>query len=372
MTELIYCAGGNKRMADIAVKHGFTYGAQLPATVYHPVQFADQDWKKPDRAKYMIALKEHRPRMATVLDLERDDQLEEILSWAVEAMRYVQTVIIIPKSFGSIAKLPRFIRGKEVRLGYSVPTKFGATSVPVWEFGDWPVHLLGGSPQRQYALREYLNVVSADGNYSQKQANERCQFFAPVQIKNRADGSSAYLTDFVANGNFPYLREVAISARSWEGDIPYLAFNLSCINIQNLWRHGAVCTVRYGVEGDIEQIVAISRQWRSELGYVMRPALRESITRKTLFVAVHDTRVVGFVNSRTRRDGVNVIYEIAVHRDWIGHYVGSCLLQAVPTPTRLKCTVDNERANLFYEMSGFCFAGREAGKHRPLNVWERV
>ena len=359
MTELIYCAGGNKRFADIAVRHGFTYGAQLPATVYHPVQFADQDWKQPDRAKYMAALKEHRPRMATVLDLEHEDQLEEVLSWADEAARYVETVIIIPKAFGIISKLPTTIRGKAIRLGYSVPTKFGATSVPVWEFGAWSVHLLGGSPQRQYTLREYLNVQSADGNYSQKQAVQRCQFFAPVKISSGA------------NGNFPQIGEVAVSAREWTEDVPYLCFNLSCINIKNLWRNGAVCTVRYGVEEDIEKIIAISRQWRDELGYVMRPALRESIERKTLFVAVHDTRVVGFVNSRTRRDGVNVIYEIAVHRDWIGHAIGKCLLQAIPTPTRLKCTVDNERGNLFYEANGFCFTGREPGKQRELNVWEK-
>lgn len=133
----------------------------------------------------------------------------------------------------------------------------------------------------------------------------------------------------------------------------------------------ANCIVRSGTEDDIEQIVAISRQWRNELGYVMRPALRDSVGRGTLFVAALDTQIIGFVNSRRRRDGVNVIYEIAVHRDFVSNRVGTQLLQVIPAPTRLKCTVDNIRANSFYEAFGFRLVGRENGRRRELNVWEK-
>ena len=76
--ELIYCAAGNRRFAEIATSHGFRYGAQLPGTVYTdvaPLYFADQDWKEPNRDKYMSALAQHRPHMATVLDWEREEQL---------------------------------------------------------------------------------------------------------------------------------------------------------------------------------------------------------------------------------------------------------------------------------------------------------
>lgn len=129
---------------------------------------------------------------------------------------------------------------------------------------------------------------------------------------------------------------------------------------------------RRATETDVESIVTISRQWRSELGYVMRPALRESIVRQSLYVVATDEQVVGFVNSRTRRDGVNVIYEIAVHRDWTGQGIGALLLTTIPTPTLLKCTVDNERANSFYEKSGFTLIAQESGRHRELNVWEKA
>ena len=81
MPELIYCAGGNKRMAQIAIDAGFEYGARLPARgLHHPIRFADQDWKNPDRVRYMAELEKHKPAMATVLDWEQEGQLGEVLS----------------------------------------------------------------------------------------------------------------------------------------------------------------------------------------------------------------------------------------------------------------------------------------------------
>ena len=46
---LICCIGGNPRWYKITVEEGFKPGAQLPWTIYGPLYFADQDWKKPDR-----------------------------------------------------------------------------------------------------------------------------------------------------------------------------------------------------------------------------------------------------------------------------------------------------------------------------------
>ena len=358
--ELIYCAGGNRKFAEIALRHGFTYGAQLPATVYYPPQFTDQDWNHPNFEAYMRALETHRPRIATVLDWEREDQLPEVLRWAEAAAKFVsETIIIIPKVIGGIPQLPRTIGGREVRLGYSVPTLFSATTLPAWEFAGWPVHLLGGSPQRQHALANYMNVVSIDGNYSQKQAVQCCQFFSSTKITAGA------------NGQFPKIGKLSVSAGAWTEDVPYLAFELSCINIRNLWELGPVCTVRFAFPEDEDAIVQIASQYRNELGYVMRPALRESMARRSLFVAVHDSRVVGFVNSRRRRDGVNVIYEIAVHREVRGQKIGAALLNAIPKPKRLKVTQDNERAIAFYEQSGMTRVGAEQGKRRSLFVYEK-
>jgi hypothetical protein len=173
--RLIYCADGNPAFAAAAVEAGWLYGARLPATVYQPVYFADQDWKAPDRTAYMASLAVHRPAFATVLDWERDDQLCEVLGWAEEAAQHVtEAVVIVPKVVGGIPSIPRKIGDKRVILGYSVPTSYGGSPLPLWEFTGWPIHLLGGSPQAQMRLWSQMaltcEVVSVDGNMSAQQA----------------------------------------------------------------------------------------------------------------------------------------------------------------------------------------------------------
>lgn len=178
---LIYCADGNPTFARAAVEAGWLYGARLPATVYEAVHFADQDWKQPDRAAYMNALAQHRPAMATVMDWEHEDQLTEVLSWAEEAAQHVtESVLIVPKVPGCVGLLPRRIGSRRVILAYSVPTSYGGSPLGLWELTGWPVHLLGGSPQKQLELAGYVracaDLVSADGNMAHQQAH-RCRFW---------------------------------------------------------------------------------------------------------------------------------------------------------------------------------------------------
>ena len=208
MVDLIYCAAGNPRFAQIAIDAGFLYGAQLPNTIYHPPYFVDQNWRKPNREKYMAALALHRPHIATVLDLERDEQLPEVLAWAEDAAAHVQVVVIIPKAQGIVADLPRTIGGAEVRLGYSVPTKFAGTELPVWDFVGWPVHLLGGNPQNQMKLAQYLDVRSADGNAAQKAA---------------------------LSWGMEWCAGRWVHGAQYANDVPYHAFAESCRNIRQAW-----------------------------------------------------------------------------------------------------------------------------------------
>ncbi len=217
--ELIYCAGKNKAFSDIALAAGYKLGAQVPCTVYHDLHFCDQDWKQPNRERYMQELSKHRPAMATVLDLEHPDQRTEVLGWAEDAAQYVERVLIIPKYSGAVDGLPRRIGNADVMLAYSVPTKFGGTEVPVWEFYGWPVHLLGGSPHSQMRLTRYLDVVSADGNMANKMATQRCQFWV--------NGTATH----TRNHYWPKLSEMG-----WHGEnAPYEAFRRSCWNIAEAW-----------------------------------------------------------------------------------------------------------------------------------------
>lgn len=229
--ELIYCASGNARFAQIAIDTGFKYGAQLPPRGLHfwPY-FVDQDWKNPDRTRYMAELEKHRPFMASVLDWERADQLGEVLGWAEDAAQFAQVIMIIPKVIGGIGLIPRAIGGKPVRLGYSVPTKFSGTQVPVWEFCGWPVHLLGGSPKAQFKTAHYLDVVSADGNMCQLMATKYCAYFTIERVPG------------AKNHPWPTLKETNNGINWGDGSntagAPYEAFARSCRNIMQMWEQG--------------------------------------------------------------------------------------------------------------------------------------
>lgn len=241
----IYCADGNRRFAEIALRQGFQYGACMPNTVYFPPYFTDQDWRafnKADvgrkyalRAAYFDALAKHRPALATVLDFEHPHQYAEVLSWAEQAAPYVtEAIIIIPKVHGGIEWLARDglrqIGGKEVRLGYAAATTFAGTSVPVNAFAGWPVHCLGGSPAVQMRLARVLDVRSADGNFIQNMARAHCQVFTPG-FEARHHG-------------WPTLRELGLSIAH---DAPYLAFELTCIGVQMAWE-GATGTAIYAAQ----------------------------------------------------------------------------------------------------------------------------
>jgi hypothetical protein len=216
---LIFCGAGNAKFAKIAIDNGWKYGGQLPDTMYSPPFFVDQNWKDPSRSRYMKALEKHRPNRATVLDLEKAEQFGEVMSWAEEAGQYVkEAIIIIPKVTGIIKRIPRSIGGKLVILGYSVPTRYGGTEVPLWEFSKWPVHLLGGSPGRQMYLSRYVEAVSADGNVWMSMAVRKCAFWVP--------GKKPY------RNRYKMLSEIGITDID---DAVYEAFRRSCINIKQAW-----------------------------------------------------------------------------------------------------------------------------------------
>jgi len=219
--DLIYSSAGNERFTYLALKHGWRAGARLPSTVYAAPFFSDQNWRAPAKEVYMAQLEIHRPQLATVLDWERYDQMEDVFEWAEEAAQYVETVIIIPKVFHTVPMIPSHIGGKSVRLGYSVPTQHGGTPLPLWDFRGREVHLLGGSPQEQLRLSRHLNVVSADANYHQKMAVKYAAFW----VNGTAHGTK--------NRYFPSLSNIGNQTRD---DAPYIAFEMSCINIIQAWR----------------------------------------------------------------------------------------------------------------------------------------
>lgn len=129
------------------------------------------------------------------------------------------------------------------------------------------------------------------------------------------------------------------------------------------------CTIRQAMTEDIPAIKRIADSYRKEIGFVLKPALEDAVTRGSLLVADDGMAIVGFCNYRSCRDGWHTIYEIAVHEGLKDREIGRRLLDEVPRPIRLKCPVDNP-ANAFYQRQGFTLADVVQGKKRQLNVWE--
>lgn len=217
--DLIYCGVGNEKLDGLAIQVGLLYGARLPIKRKLPfkIYFADQDWKNPNLKAYKQEIIEKMPNVCTVIDWETDEQRDTVFEWIEELSPLVSRIVVIPKMSGIINSIPGVYNGTEIVLGYSVPTQYGATTVETSEFGNRPVHLLGGSPRKQILLYDKMNVVSVDCNYISMKATRFCEFWT-----NRI----GYTREWVA------MKDV-LGARL--NDNLYTAFFLSCVNYVYAW-----------------------------------------------------------------------------------------------------------------------------------------
>jgi hypothetical protein len=201
----------------IARRAGWRSGAASSHHVndaHRPLYFLDAPVHAPRWARHSALARCERPDVVVIPDILTPGQVGRALEQAEEVAPYARALVFIPKMDGIIGRLPRQVGGKEVILGYSVPSRYGSTPLPAFFFRGWPVHLLGGTPLRQLALAcAGLQVRSADGNMAQKIAR--------------------YGAVFLPTGsNAPYGRVYA----PVESDLPYAAFACSLENIASLWR----------------------------------------------------------------------------------------------------------------------------------------
>lgn len=180
MIDLIYCAGDNRRMMDIAVEAGFIPGCRSDKSCHIRVDFVDVEYKRPNWQHHLERVKLERPKYASVPDLSTEQVSSEDITRAItqaEALAAYCTIpLIVPKLPGQIAHLP-----EQIALGYSIPTSYGGALYPIWELEGRRVHLLGGSPHKQMELYRYLSafctVISADGNMSAKLAQRALKYW---------------------------------------------------------------------------------------------------------------------------------------------------------------------------------------------------
>jgi hypothetical protein len=215
---LIYCAGGNAKLTQIAYEEGWALGCRSDKWHYpYPLEFVDIDYKKPDFEAHLKRVAKERPKFATVPDLSDKEvselDIERAVAQANRLKDYCEIVLVVPKLSGQIEMLPA-----ELAIGYSVPTSYGGAQFPIWELTGRRVHLLGGNPHEQIKLYRYIQsigqVLSCDGNLAQKIAVERCKFW------RQGGRNGGQWIDWPVVGDSQY----------------YQAFRESCRNIRQAWQ----------------------------------------------------------------------------------------------------------------------------------------
>lgn len=154
------------RVLRIARRFGWLPGARYTnlrdVRKYDRVGFLDIEWKNYSFERHLRAAKATRPILTVALDVDDPRKLPQILEQASELSLYSDRVIIVPKHPSLSNKLDTHIPNKFV-LGYSVPTRYGGTSIPA-KFFKRSVHLLGGRPDVQRGLAQIMPVISIDCN----------------------------------------------------------------------------------------------------------------------------------------------------------------------------------------------------------------
>jgi hypothetical protein len=125
--------------------------------------FLDIDWKDYNYRIHLQATKDTRPMLTVARDIIDASELGRILDEAFELSQWAEAVVIVPKDLRLEPILPHAIP-KNFLIGYSVPSGYGDTELPLTCFTTREVHLLGGHPARQRALGNWFRVVSLDCN----------------------------------------------------------------------------------------------------------------------------------------------------------------------------------------------------------------
>jgi hypothetical protein len=151
---------------ELAVQHGWLPGARYTnlrdVTRFSQLGFLDIDWKNYDFGRHLEAAAETRPMITVARDIEDKKDSRRIIDQAFRLLEYATNVVVVPKDKSMETRLCSAIP-PEFLLGFSVPTKYGGTTLAPEAFRR-PVHLLGGRPDVQRQLAERMPVFSIDTN----------------------------------------------------------------------------------------------------------------------------------------------------------------------------------------------------------------
>lgn len=156
----------SKRVGKLARSYGWLVGARYTnlrdIREFSEIGLIDIDWKNYDFDRHLNAVKKTSPLLTIARDIEDAEECDVIFAQAKLLARYAKHVCIVPKDLSLKGILDSTVP-KEFFYGYSTPTKYGGTEIPLEEFNR-PTHILGGRPDVQKSLAKKLPVFSLDVN----------------------------------------------------------------------------------------------------------------------------------------------------------------------------------------------------------------
>ncbi len=155
----------SKKVLRVAYRYGSFRAARSnlrDVREFDQLGLLDIDWRNYNFKRHLLAVKSTRPLLTVARDIEDIRELSRIIDQASELSQYCRNVIVVPKA-RSLATLIDEVIPPQFILGYSVPTRYGATLISPKRFRR-PVHLLGGRPDVQRRMGALMPVVSVDCN----------------------------------------------------------------------------------------------------------------------------------------------------------------------------------------------------------------
>lgn len=150
----------SRAVAESPALLGFETGRYRPPEDLS-VGFCDWPFTDPEATveDHATVVQEECPKYAVAPDVEGEWDLRDVLSVARELDRNAEHVIIVPKDCKPGRIPEKYLIGYPNQPNYGSNGSWMRNSYP----NDHPVHVLGGSPDDQFDVSDYLTVRSVDG-----------------------------------------------------------------------------------------------------------------------------------------------------------------------------------------------------------------
>jgi RimJ/RimL family protein N-acetyltransferase len=123
-------------------------------------------------------------------------------------------------------------------------------------------------------------------------------------------------------------------------------------------------------EEKINYIYKMMNKYSKEVGFVLKPAIREQASKKHIVYIEDENKIVAVCNFNLRKDNITIIYEIVTDLEFRGKGYAKEIIKFLSKThiVELKCPIDN-KSNEFYKKIGFKLKEVQSGAKRKLNVW---